>query len=226
MSHHHFRLIDGLSGQLVAKAEYRHCQDAPVQSQCFASVSQCAGAQTWIDTARLRIVLAAPWQAAQSCRFPCQQKGALRQWQGNRHHCLSVCDGLGCQSVGKAEYRHAKAIGFGSLSHRAGGAVASSVTMCPRESLRFVTEAHRHLSPVCEAGCASQPQRRSTAIAESHQMKACASQDGSQSAVALGVGLGSLAHCGWLPSSTAGGVPQLRQIYITPHFAKCPPVSR
>lgn len=30
---------------------------------------------------------------------------------------------------------------FGSLSHRAGGAIASSVTMCPRESLRFVTEA-------------------------------------------------------------------------------------
>jgi len=164
--------------------------------------------------------------AAQSCRFPCQQKGALRQWQGNRHHCLSVCDGLGCQSVGKAEYRHAKAIGFGSLSHRAGGAVASSVTMCPRESLRFVTEAHRHLSAVCAAGCASQPQRRSTAIKESHQMKACASQDGSQSAVALGVGLGSLTHRGWHPSSTAVGVPQLRQIYITPHFAKCPPVSR
>ena len=170
--------------------------------QCFASVSQCAGAQTWIDTARLRIVAGGTVDTAQSCRLPCQQKGASRQWQGNRHHCLSVCDGLGGQSVGKAEYRHAKAIGFGSLSHRAGGTVASSVTMCPRESLRFVTEAHRHLSPVCEAGCASQPQRRSTAIAESHQMKACASQDGSQSAVALGVGLGSLAHRGWLPSST------------------------
>ena len=147
---------------------------------------------------------------AQSCQFPCQQKGALRQWQGNRHHCLSVCDGLGGQSVGKAEYRHAKVIGFGSLSHRAGGAVASSVTMRPRESLRFVTEAHRHLSPVREAGCASQPQRRSTAIADSHQMKACASQGGGQSAVALGVGLSSLAHragsaiaCGsaWSPCS-------------------------
>ena len=197
-----------------------------MQRQCFASVSQCAGAQTWIDTARWRIVAGGTVDTAQSCRFPCQQKGALRQWQGNRHHCLSVCDGLGCQSVGKAEYRHAKAIGFGSLSHRAGGAVASSVTMCPRESLRFVTEAHRHLSPVCEAGCASQPQRRSTALAESHPMKACASQDGSQSAVALGVGLGSLAHRGWLPSSTVVSELQLRQIYITPHFAKCPPVSR
>ena len=171
-------------------------------------------------------MLAAPWRAAQSCRLPCQQKGALRQWQGNRHHCLSVCDGLGGQSVGTAEYRHAKAIGFSSLSHRAGGAVASSVTMCPRESLRFVTEAHRHLSPVCEAGCANQPQRRSTAIAESHPMKACASQDGSQSAVALGVGLGSLAHRGWLPSSTIVSELQLRQIYITPHCAKWWPVSR
>ena len=197
-----------------------------MQRQCFASVSQCAGAQTWIDTARLRIVAGGTVDTAQSCRLPCQQKGALRQWQGNRHHCLSVCDGLGGQSVGKAEYRHAKAIGFGSLSHRAGGTVASSVTMCPRESLRFVTEAHRHLSPVCEAGCASQPQRRSTALAESHQMKACASQDGSQSAVALGVGLGSLTHRGWHPSSTAVSELQLRQIYITPHFAKCPPVSR
>jgi len=116
--------------------------------------------------------------------------------------------------------------GLGSLAHRAGGAVASSVTMCPRESLRFVTEAHRHLSPVCEAGCASQPQRRRTALAESHPMKACASQGGSQSAVALGVGLGSLAHRGWLPSSTAVGDPQLRQSYITPHCIQCPPVSR
>lgn len=125
----------------------------------------------------------------------------MRQWQGNRHHCLPVFDGLYLQSVGKAEYRHAKVIGFGSLSHRAGCAVASNVTMRPRESLRFVTEAHRHLSPVREAGCASQPQRRSTALAESHQIKACASQDGSQSAVALGVCLGSLAHRGWHPSS-------------------------
>ena len=107
---------------------------------------------------------------AQSCQFPCQQKGALRQWQGNRHHCLSVCDGLGGQSVGKAEYRHAKVIGFGSLSHRAGGAVASSVTMRPRESLRFVTEAHRHLSPVREAGCSDQPQRRRTAITGSQEV--------------------------------------------------------
>ena len=130
-------------------------------------------------------------------------------------------NGLYLQSVGKAEYRHAKALGFGSLSHRAGGAVASSVTMRPRESLRFVTEAHRHLSPVREAGCASQPQRRSTALAKSHQIKACASQDGSQSAVALGVGLGSLAHRGWHPSSERVSIRTLRQSYITPHCIKC-----
>lgn len=41
------------------------------------------------------------------------------------------------------------------------------------------------------------------------------------SAVALGVGLGSLAHRGWHPSSTAVGAPQLRQSYITPHCIKC-----
>ena len=35
------------------------------------------------------------------------------------------------------------------------------------------------------------------------------------SAVAQGVGLGSLAHRGWHPSSTAVGDPQLRQSYIT-----------
>ena len=46
------------------------------------------------------------------------------------------------------------------------------------------------------------------------------------SAVALGVGLGSLAHRGWHPSSTAVGVPQLRQSYIKRHCTKWPPVSR
>ena len=104
-------------------------------------------------------------------------------------------------------------------------ASTSSVTMRPRESLRFVTEAHRHLSPVCEAGCTRQPQRRSTALAESHHMKACASQDGSRSAVALGVGLASLTHRGWHLSSTAIGDPQLRQNYITPHFVKWSPAA-
>ena len=113
-----------------------------MQRQCFASVSQCAGAQTWLDTARLRIVAGGTVDTAQSSQFPCQQKGALRQWQGNRHHCLSVCGGMGGQSVGKAEYRHAKAIGFGSLAHRAGVAIASSVTMRPFLSRAFVKKSH------------------------------------------------------------------------------------
>ena len=92
---------------------------------------------------------------------------------------LTVLYGLYRQSVGMAEYRHAKAIGSGSLAHRAGRVAASSMTMRPSESLRFATETHRHLSPVREAGYASQPRRRSATLAESHQMKACASQDDS-----------------------------------------------
>ncbi len=51
-------------------------------------------------------------------------------------------------------------------------------------------------------------------------------KDGSMSAVTLGVGLGSLTHRDWHPSSTAVGDPQLRQSYITPHCPQCPPVSR
>ena len=201
-------LIQWQSGSTALTKMYQ------LKSQCFASVSRCAGAQTWPIRRQLR-------RAAQSCRSPCPQEGAPRQRQGNRHHRLPVFDGLYLQSVGKAEYRHAKAIGFGSLSHRAGGAVASSVTMRPSESLRFVTETHHHLSPVREAGCASQPQRRGTAIADSHQMKACASQGGGQSAVALGVGLSSLAHragsaiaCGsaWSPCSW--------QLWYSPAAAK------
>jgi hypothetical protein len=41
------------------------------------------------------------------------------------------------------------------------------------------------------------------------------------SAVALGVGLASLAPRGWHSSSTTVGAPQLRQSYITPHCIKC-----
>jgi hypothetical protein len=41
------------------------------------------------------------------------------------------------------------------------------------------------------------------------------------SAVALGVGVGSLTHRGWHPSSIAAVDPQLRQNYITPHCTKC-----
>ncbi len=45
--------------------------------------------------------------------------------------------------------------------------------------------------------------------------------DGSKSAVALGVCHGSLTHRGWHSSSTVIGDPQLRQSYITPHCMKC-----
>ena len=186
------------------------------------------------------------WRAARSCWAACfliELRCAL--WASPPSITAFVLPALLCQSVRAALVRPAQGqgsyiasasqvlvsalvrrCGFGSLSHRAGGAVASSVTMCPRESLRFVTEAHRHLSPVCEAGCASQPQRRSTALAKSHQMKASASQDGSQSAVALGVGHGSLAHRAGIPVRPSVLNLQLRQNYITPHCPQCPPVSR
>lgn len=106
-------------------------------------------------------------------------------------------------------------------SHRAGDAMASSVTMRPRESLRFVTEAHRHLSPVREAGCAQSAAKagyRHCRVASNESM--CFAVI-SQSAVALGVGLGSLAHRGWHPSSERVSVRTLRQSYITPHCIKC-----
>jgi hypothetical protein len=62
-----------------SKCESYGAVGSEIQSQCFASVSQCAGAQSWIDTARLRIVAGGTVDTAQSCQFPCQQKGALRQ---------------------------------------------------------------------------------------------------------------------------------------------------
>jgi len=71
-------------------------------------------------------------------------------------------------------------------------------------------------------GWAGQWQRLSTAIAKLPTVHSqLLRKDGSMSAVALGVGLGSLAHRGWHPSSTVVSDPQLRQSYITPHFRKC-----
>ncbi len=58
---------------------------------------------------------------------------------------------------------------------------------------------------------------------------ACAAQEGSQSAVALGVGLGSLALRGWLlvpPPSVHARYGHTLRFYIMPYFAKWPPVSR
>jgi hypothetical protein len=45
------------------------------------------------------------------------------------------------------------------------------------------------------------------------------------SAVALGLGLGSLTHRGWLPSSTVVSAQKLRGNYITPHCPQCPSVA-
>jgi hypothetical protein len=111
----HFRPLLHSVGAFKSNKCERLPMEPAIQSQCFASVSQCAGAQILIDTARLRIVLESPSRAAQSCRSPCPQEGAQRQRQGHQHHCLPVFDGLYLQSVGKAEYRPAKSIGFGSL---------------------------------------------------------------------------------------------------------------
>lgn len=100
--------------------------------------------------------------------------------------------------------------------------LSTSVTMCPFLSRAFVKKSHIVTFASSTAGRVSQWQRRYTAIAK---MQANHSQllrkDGNMSAVALGVGLGSLTHRGWHPSSTAVGDPQLRQSYITPHCIKC-----
>lgn len=69
---------------------------------------------------------------------------AARHGLGKPHHCLVVIMRLRCQSVGTVLLHPAKAFGFGSLAHRAGGAVASSVVMRPGKSLRLVARAHHH----------------------------------------------------------------------------------
>lgn len=89
-------------------------------------------------------------QAAQSCRLPHPWR-----WRANGRASDTTAFSAGkvrcLQPVGTALARYAKALGHGSLTHRAGSALSTSVTMCPRESLRFVTVAHRHLSPACES---------------------------------------------------------------------------
>lgn len=77
-----------------------------------------------------------------------------------------MIDGLCDQSVSKAEYRHAKALGYGSLTHRAGYAIASSVTMRPFLSRAFVKKSHIVTFTSSSVSWASQWQRRSTAIAK------------------------------------------------------------
>jgi hypothetical protein len=66
--------------------------------------------------------------------------------------------------------------GYGSLAHRAGVAVASSVTMQPFLSRAFVKKGHIVTFTRSTVGCAGQWQRLGTAIARIHAFKACASQ--------------------------------------------------
>ena len=98
--------------------------------------------------------------------------------------------------------------------------------MQPFLSRALVKKGHIVTFARSTVGCAGQWQRLGTAIAKMHANHGqLLRKDGSQSAVALGVCHGSLAHRGWHSSSTIVGVPQLRQSYITPHFAKCSPVA-
>ena len=116
--------------------------------------------------------------------------------------------------------------GLGSLAHRAGGPVASSVTMRPFLSRAFVKKSHIATFASSRGWLCQSAAKAEYRPCRVTPMKACASQHGSQSAIALGVCLGSLAHRGWHPSSTTVADLQLRQSYITPHCFQCPPVSR
>ena len=90
-------------------------------------------------------------------------------------------------------------------------AIASSVTMQPFLSRALVKKGHIVTFARSTVGCAGQWQRLGTAIAKMHANHGqLLRKDGSQSAVALGVCHGSLAHRGWHSSSTVVGAPQLR----------------
>jgi hypothetical protein len=58
------------------------------------------------------------------------------------HHHWAVIDGLWPQSVGKVLLHPAKPLGYGSLAHRAGYAMACNVTMRPFLSRAFVKQSH------------------------------------------------------------------------------------
>ena len=168
-------------------------------------------AQTWPIRRQLR-------PAAQSCRLPCPLKGALRRWQGNQHHCLSVIDGQRVQSVGKAEYRHAKALGFGSLTHRAGYAIASSVTMRHFLSRAFVKKSHI-------VTCHQFDSRLSQSVAKAeyrhcqvaHKSSPVASQRWQHERRGAGYGSRLAGASCWHPGSTAVGIkwtPTSRQFFL------------
>jgi hypothetical protein len=91
----------------------------------------------------------------------------------------------------------AKALGHGSLSHRAGYAVASSVTMRPFLSRALVKKSRIVTFVSSTVGWAGQWQRLGTAIAKWPGVHSqLLRKDGRMSAVALGVCLDSLAHRG------------------------------
>jgi hypothetical protein len=121
---------------------------ALVAARCIVTFrcSTVCGVSQWqrLGTALARKHKAVAWflLAAQSCRPPCLQIGALRQRQGGRHHCLSVRDGLWPQSVGKARDAMPKAFGFDSLAHRGWHPVATARSCAPASRCRLVAEPH------------------------------------------------------------------------------------
>ena len=104
----------------------------------------------------------------------------------------------------------------------AGVAIASSATMHHPASRTFVAAWHI-VTCMCLKLCGSgQWQRLGTAIAKMHASHSqLLRKDGSMSAGALDVGIGSLAHRGLHHSSVRVSVRTLRQNYITPHCIKC-----
>jgi hypothetical protein len=102
-----------------------------------------------LGTALARKHKAVAWflLAAQSCRPPCLQIGALRQWQGNRHHCLSVRDGLWLSVSWHGAAAPCQSIGRRLADASCWLALASSVTMWPFLSRAFVKKATSSLSP-------------------------------------------------------------------------------
>jgi hypothetical protein len=74
--------------------------------------------------------------------------------------------------ISALECRH----GYCSLAHRAGVAIADSVTMWPFLSRAFVKKSHIVTFARSTFACAGQWQRLGTALAKYHAFKACASQ--------------------------------------------------
>ena len=117
--------------------------------------------------------------------------------------------------------------GFGSLTHRGwhpcnrprSRVLYTANTTALRAKGRAVNTTAFISRYFCNA---SQWQRLGTAIAKMHASHSqLLRKDGSMSAGALDVGIGSLAHRGLHHSSVRVSVRTLRQNYITPHCIKC-----